>query len=99
MGIELDVCERECEDERFDCLVFLLLEPRFCDNADVRFQRGKRRAIEQRRGLIYGPVDFDRWAIWRKAVRGDSDVGATWRCDDNTVKYSSNSSLLSIGLV
>ena len=57
VGIELDVCERECEDERFDCLVFLLLEPRFCDNADVRFQRGKRRAIEQRRGLIYGPVD------------------------------------------
>ncbi len=41
VGIESDVCEWEIGNKRFDCLVFILVEPRFCDEADVGFQLGK----------------------------------------------------------
>jgi len=41
MGIELDVCERNRVNELVDCLVFVLVAPGSCNEANVRFQRSE----------------------------------------------------------
>jgi len=57
VGIKLNGCERECGDERFDGVVFVPVEPHFCDDTDARFQCWEGEAVERRERLVRWPVD------------------------------------------